>query len=396
MTTMRVLTIGEPERLGRQVAGAMDVPPEKIRAMASLSDAWRALSDASVEPDVIVIGPSLPAQEALEFAEDISVSSPSTVTILMREAVSEALFPAAMRSGIRDVVDVSHGDAELVDALGRAQTVCTQMHRHQDPRGASAGRLVSVFSSKGGTGKTFLSSNLAAATCMRGLDTALVDMDLSMGDVFTYFGMESQMAMADLVSFGRRVDADPRSLGTCLHDHLWGFGAAPDPSVGDVSAERVTELLEALKASFELTVVDLPSTYSDQVLATLDVSDVVLLVASLDVVSTRHLAKAIDTLVSINIPRERLRLVLNRADSKVGIRPDDVEGVLGTPLDVCLPSTRAVPTSLNRGMPVFFEDPKAEISQKVAGLVSELVGVPPLKTTEGKGSGPLGRFLSRV
>lgn len=394
MTSMRVMTVGEPDRLGRQVAGAMDVSPETVKALASFTDAWKALSDVSSTPDAIVIGPAMPAQECLEFAEDVSVSFPSTITILMREAVSEALFPAAMRSGVRDVVDTSRGDGELVDALARAQDVCSQLHRRHDAQAGPGGRLVSVFSSKGGTGKTFLSSNLAAAASMQGLDTALVDMDLSMGDVFTYFGTESQTAMADLVSFGHHSERDARSLGTSLHEHLWGFGAAPDPSVGDVSAERVTELLEALKASFEFTVVDLPSSYSDLVLATLDASDVVLLVASLDVVSTRHLAKAIDTLVSINIPRERLRIVLNRADSKVGIRPDDVEAVLGTPLDACLPSTRAVPTSLNRGMPIFFENPKAEIAQKIADLAREIVGAVPKQ--ESKGHGPLGRFLSRV
>ncbi len=97
-----------------------------------------------------------------------------------------------------------------------------------------------------------------------------------------------------------------------------------------------------------------------------DLSDMICLVTGLDVVGVKHLSKALDTLLTIGLPRERFRVVLNRADSKVGLDASDVERVMKIQVDAMIPSSRLVPTSLNKGRPVVLDEPQSEVSHRSA------------------------------
>ena len=114
--------------------------------------------------------------------------------------------------------------------------------------------------------------------------------------------------------------------------------------------------------------------YSDSALVCFDLSDMICLVTGLDVVGVKHLAKALDTLLTIGLPRERFRVVLNRADSKVGLDASDVERVMKISVDAMIPSSRLVPTSLNKGRPVVLDEPGSDVSQSIQLLAKRFVG----------------------
>jgi len=231
-----------------------------------------------------------------------------------------------------------------------------------------------VFASKGGTGKTFLSTNLALAVAMEtGKDVALVDMDLKAGDVFSLFGMEPRRSMRDLVALGREADeAAVRQFGEQLHEHVWGYAAVPDPAETPISGESMTVTLQQLREAYDYVVVDGTDDYDDHVLAAFDMSDAVCLITGLDMVGVRHLSLALDTLLTLGIPRDRLRMVLNRADSKVGLGPDDVERVLKLRVDAMIPSSRLVPVSVNRAKPLYLGEPKSEVAKSITALARRL------------------------
>ncbi|MBI2237203.1 MAG: hypothetical protein HYU54_01575, partial [Actinobacteria bacterium] len=114
--------------------------------------------------------------------------------------------------------------------------------------------------------------------------------------------------------------------------------------------------------------------YTDLALACFDLSDVICLVTALDVVGVKHLSKTLETLLTIGLPRERFRVVLNRADSRVGLDSGDVERVMRIQVDAMIPSSRLVPTSLNKGRPVVLDDPGSEVAQSIRDLAAQFTG----------------------
>jgi pilus assembly protein CpaE len=283
-----------------------------------------------------------------------------------------------MRAGIRDVVDLTQGSEEIRDAVERALVWAESLHQMRgDARmqPASRGSVLSVFSSKGGTGKTFLTTNLATALAeLSGKDTAVVDLDVDMGDVFSYFGAEPTKQVSDLISLGEGADRETvMSKSSRFGEHLYGFGAVPDPAMQPPAGEAVGKYLRVLRNNFAYVVVDASADYTDLALACFDLSDAICLVTGLDVVGVKHLSKALETLLTIGLPRERFRIVLNRADSKVGLDAGDVERVMKIQVDTMIPSSRAVPTSLNKGRPVFLEEPNSEVSVSIRRLAERFV-----------------------
>jgi pilus assembly protein CpaE len=380
MSDSPVIAIGAPPTFRHQVARALDREPATVEWMPTVAAAEGFLSGKDLPPRAVVLSPSVKEADAFGLAEFVGRSAPATAVLLVRDQMlnGNGLLAAAMRAGIRDVVDLSRGGSELREALDRA-IAWSEILRSGGQAGADAagprGKVVSVFSSKGGAGKTFLACNLAGALSqVSGKDVAVVDLDLDLGDVFSYFGTEPTRSLHDLISLGDQADPEAvMGLGTKLHPNLWGFAAPPDPAAKTVGGEAIGKALRALREAFDYTVIDATAEYSDAVLAAFDLSDSVCLVAGLDVVGARHLATALETLLAMGFPRERFHIVLNRADSKVGLAPVALERVLKVKVDSMIPSSRLVPLSLNVGRPVVFEEPKSQVSRALTALAKRFL-----------------------
>jgi pilus assembly protein CpaE len=338
------------------------------------------LSEGNISPDILVLSAGVKEQEAFGLAEFVGRSSPATAVVLVRETTLNGVLPAAMRAGVRDVVDLSRGGEELREALVRAAAWSQSLRSFSTEEGGARdarprGTVVSVFSSKGGTGKTFLACNLAAAIAARTKSrTALVDLDFDMGDVFSYFGTESKFPVQDFLSLGDQTDEEAiLSFSRNLHEHLLGFGAVPDPSAPPISGEAVGKVIRTFRSMFAYTVIDATADYSDSTLAAFDLSDTLLLITGLDVVGVRHLTMALKTLRSLGYPEERFRIVMNRADSKVGLTPQEIQSAVKLRVDDLIPSSRLVPTSLNLGQPLVVQQPRAEVSKAVFRIADRLI-----------------------
>ena len=372
-----MVAVGEPPIFRQQVAHALDASTESIVWMPSLTAAEQLFQGDPDGPDVLVISPAVEDGDALALAQLANRYAPTTAVVLVGngDRTVNGLLPSFMRAGIRDVVNLDVDD--LADSLRRAQQWAGNLRssRADDgPGAANKNKVVTVFSSKGGTGKTFLASNLAASIASRGVATAIVDLDMAMGDVFAYFGAEPERSIRDLPDLGRNLDSESLlSVSTKLADNLYGFGAPSDPGAAQVPPEDVAGILRAMRRHFPCTVIDVPAGYSEEVLQALDISDSICVVAMLDVVGIKHLAKAIETFQSLGIDSSKLVVALNRADSKVGLELSDVEKVTKLKIEALIPSSRDVPTSLNRGRPIFIEDPKSNVSQAIRKLADRLV-----------------------
>ncbi|MGZ8606465.1 MAG: AAA family ATPase [Actinomycetota bacterium] len=376
---MTVIAVGTPQSFRTTVARALEVEAEDVGWVQSVTAAEEILVDADAPVDVLVLSPEIKEPDALGLAEFVSRSAPGTAIVLVRDKTWNGLLPAAMRAGIRDVVDLKQGSEEIRDAVERAVVWAQSLRQTRGDsqnRSAERGVVISVFSSKGGTGKTFLATNLATAIAdLSGKDTAVVDLDVDMGDVFSYFGAEPTKQVSDLISLGEGAPRETvMASSSQFGEHLYGFGAVPDPAMQPPAGEAIGKYLRVLRQNFGYVVVDASADYTDLALACFDLSDAICLVTGLDVVGVKHLSKALETLLSIGLPRDRFRIILNRADSKVGLDAGDVERVMKIEVDTLIPSSRLVPMSLNKGRPVYTEEPGSEVSASIRALAQRFTG----------------------
>lgn len=245
--------------------------------------------------------------------------------------------------------------------------------RAEGPTPSSSGtKVIVVVSPKGGSGKTAISSNLAVALAQRHPGRVVaVDLDVQFGDLGLALSLTPERTLAQLAR-GSQIDATTLKLHLTPSPHgLFVLAGANDPVDADsVGHAHVSQVLPLLAESFDYVIVDTPAGLDERTLAALECATDVLLVSSLDVTSIRSLRKAYDALDHLGIGAER-RLILNRADSKVGLDPSDAEDVMGMKIACSIPSSREVPLSLNLGTPVVASEPRSAVAKQLQ-LLAEL------------------------
>ena len=343
-------------------------------------DALRTHLDLNPFEDCVVLGPSVDQQDVFELAEDMRLRRPSLGVVMIRRRIDTAILSDAIRAGVREVVQ-ERDLAGLATAVRRQREIAARLREQvENPSGLETktrgGRVITVFSAKGGCGKTTLATNLAAALADAGKGSvALLDLDLAFGDVAIALQLFPTHTIADAVPIGE--DLDGPALLSLLTPHRSGLQAlvAPmEPSAADsIDTTLVVHIVDLLKQEFDYVVIDTPPALDDNVLAAFDRSDVVALLATLDIPALKNLKLTLETVVLIGFPREKLKIVLNRSDSKVGLALSEVEKTLKAPIVAQIPSSRDVPASTNRGVAIVSDEPKNPVSLAIRAFIDEYV-----------------------
>ena len=327
--------------------------------------------------ELVVIGPDVEMSVVDDFTSTERVARPALGVVLVRRRLDTAILKEALKAGVREVV-------KLDDLTGLTQACQESRQMSLQLRGGVTevaadkgrlGRLITVFSAKGGCGKTTLATNLAAACAKRGHRVCLVDLDLAFGDVAIALQLFPERGIADVV--GRSNGVDRKAVAAIVTSHSPRFDtllAPVEPGIAEnISAALVGELLQCLKGMYDVVVVDTPPAFTDQVLTSFDASDHMALVTTLDIPALKNLKLTLETLELLGYARERWNVVLNRADSKVGLAVDDVEKTLGVPIAAQIPSSRAVPASVNRGVAIVQESPSHAVSASIRTFADKLL-----------------------
>ncbi len=327
---------------------------------------------------LVVIGPAVDMGAVAEFAASVRVSRPSLGVVLVRRRLDTPVLRDAIRAGVREVVKFDDltgltQACEASRAVTRQMTGDAEQTEHGGDR--ALGTLVTVFSAKGGCGKTTTATNLAAAYARSGRRVCLVDLDLAFGDVAIALQLFPDRGVADLSAAAGSLDRKAVSSVVTTHSAGLDTVLAPvEPGAAEsVTAEVVTELLRTLKTMYEVVVVDTPPAFTDQTMAAFDASDHIALVTTLDIPALKNLKLTLETLELLGYASERWHVVLNRADAKVGLAVEDVEKTLRTPLAVRVPSSRAVPASINRGVTIVQDAPGHPVSTAFRAFADSLV-----------------------
>ncbi len=231
------------------------------------------------------------------------------------------------------------------------------------------GKCIAVVSPKGGSGKTAVASNLAAALAMRFPGrVAAIDLDVQFGDMCTALGLRPEHNLAQ-VAQSAQVDATTIKLFLTPYDPgLYVLCGARTPAEADVvTHQHVSRVIPLLASEFDYVVIDTPAGLDDRTLAAMEQATDILLVSSLDVTSIRSLRKAVEAMDAIGITKTR-HFVLNRADAKVGLRPVDAAEAVGLPIEAMIDSAREIPLSMNLGTPVVKLEPRSAVARQMSQL----------------------------
>ncbi|HZU73353.1 MAG TPA: P-loop NTPase [Acidimicrobiales bacterium] len=329
---------------------------------------------------VLVLGPSQSDEEILDRIGGIIRSRQGVGAVLVVQQSSAALLRTALRAGIDDAVEMRAAEAELQDVVREisyrlsSELASGSVERSVEAprRSGKKGRITTVFSPKGGVGKSVVAVNLAAALARKSNDpVALIDLDLQFGDVAVMLRMAPNRNIVDAAASADRLDAVmAKSLLT--REQQTGVFVLPAPGepalAGDVNPAAVSALFEALREMGAHVVVDTPTGLSDLVLHILADSDDVVFVVGMDIPSVKNARLGLQAFELLEIPLDRVMVVLNRADSKVHLAVRDVERTLQMKVDISLPSEALVPQSVNQGAAAVLTQPRS----RFAGAVEQL------------------------
>jgi pilus assembly protein CpaE len=238
------------------------------------------------------------------------------------------------------------------------------------------GRVVTVFSPKGGTGKTVISTNLAVALAKsEGKKTLLLDLDLQFGDAAIVLGLEPTKTIYDLVVAPGELDSEKLAGYVTRHQSGLDVLAAPlRPEDAELVTEsKVTALLEIARSSYEAIVVDTSPFFHGPMLATLDRTDELLVLCGLDVPTLKNVRLALETLEQLSFPASRIRYVMNRSSANVGLKTREVEDGLKVKVAHELPTDRTVQLCVNRGEPAVLAEPRCDFSRALREVVKQVV-----------------------
>jgi len=389
---IRVLIADDDAEACRQLAELL-ADEADIAVVGTAASGSEALELAEkLQPDVVLLDTDMPGLDGIAATERISARSPEIAVIMLSSQGEAHDWRRAMLAGARDFLLQPITREELAGSIRQVHTIhqrelerLTQAASHlqsgngqvpPETREGGPGKIVALFSPKGGVGRTTLAVNVAAAAVKNGHDVCLFDASFQFGDVGIMLDLNPKgVSIADLLPEG--ADDDPDAIETVMTNHSSGLHvvlAPPSPEVAElVQAESVRRMLEVLRRNHRLVVVDTGSWLNDVTLAILDVADVILGVMTLEITNIKNMRLFLHLADSLSY-LDKLQLVLNRSDATLGIRVADAEQSLGRRIDHAVVSDgRTVVYALNRGVPFSVSNPEARVSRDVKRLAEHLL-----------------------
>lgn len=351
---------------------------EDMEVVGEASSGAEALASARVlRPDVALMDINMPVTGGIEATEAISLELPEVGVIIMSVRGEQECLREAMAAGAREYLVKPFSGDELVKAIKRVHDVTVRRRERRgeaearQPEAQAKGRVIAVMSTKGGVGKTTISTNLAVALALETKRrVALVDLDLQFGDVALMLDVVPRYTIADLAK-AASIDLD--LLTSCMVPHKSGVDVLASPLRPEESetvlAFHVETVLRLLVGSYDYVVVDTAQSLYDAVLTALDMADTILLITTLDLPTIKNAKLCLELLKSLKYEDSKVKIVLNRSSSEIGVHPSEMEKSIHRRIDAHIPSEgRVVVPSVNRGVPFVVSDPSSKVARGLIEL----------------------------
>ena len=345
---------------------------ERARLLAGGDDVEQVSAEIiRLQPSAAIITLGVEPEQSLALITRLATECPHTAIISAARDASPDLILRSMRAGAREFLRLPVISEEFKTVLDRTAEFCSG---HQKSEQKKKGRMIAVFSSKGGCGTSFLATNLAAASHS---STVLVDLNLQAGDLPLFLGLEAKYSIADLVENRARVDDALLNSYLTPHSSSLSLLAAPKEadSADDIEPEHIFEALERLRAKYDYVILDPQHTFDAITLAALDQADEIMLVLTLDIPAIRSAQRALEIFDRLGYPRKKVKVVVNRWSKQIDLDLQQVEKFLGERVLGFIPSDyQTAVTSINLGQPLVQSEPHSKIAVEIKRIAATLLG----------------------
>jgi len=359
----------------KDIRKALSAEP-RVKLLAGGNDTEQVYEEiVRLKPATAIIALGANADYAVNFIERLNRECPGTALISAAQDASPDMILRSLRAGAREFLRIPISSDELRTVLDRV----SEFSSNQVEAPKKKGRMVAVFSSKGGCGTSFIATNLAAATSSK---TVLVDLNLQAGDLPLFLGLEAKYSIADMCEKRQRLDETLiNSLVTPHSTHL-SLLAAPHEadSADEIEPQHIFEVLEKLRDHYDYVVLDPQHTFDSITLAALDQSDEIVLVLTLDIPAIRSTQRALEIFDRLGYPRNKVRIVVNRWSKQIDLDLRQVEKFLGEPVVAFVPSDyQTAVGSINLGTPLVQAEPTSKIAMEIRRIAEQMsLGVAPI------------------
>ncbi|WP_418791038.1 response regulator [Phosphitispora sp. TUW77] len=329
-----------------------------------------------LNPDILLMDINMPAMDGITATEEISLKYPRAAIIIMSVQGEQEYLKKAMVAGAREYMVKPFSTDELVNTIRKVYEL-EQKRRIQlaepsiirdlqrDPQ------IITVFSTKGGVGRTTVAVNLAISLAEQTRKkVAIIDLDLQFGDVAIMLNVVPKRTITELIQDIGQMDSD--LMDSYLVTHPTGVRVLPCPTRPEyselITGSHVEKILGILKQTYDYIVVDTPSFFHETTLSALDLSHQIMLLVSLDLPTIKNVKLGLEVLDSLHL-KGKVKLILNRSSSDIGIKCEDMEESIGLQVAAHVPSDgRTVIGSVNKGNPFVISNPGTKISESIGEL----------------------------
>jgi pilus assembly protein CpaE len=347
---------------------------EIVGLVEGLDESWKTLQETHT--DLLVVACAERSERALFLIDGAARDRPDRPIVVLSSASPNGFVRRVFEAGADDVLTLPETPEQVRFALQKA--LARRNGATTNAGGAATARLLIVLGPKGGTGKTLTACNIGVCLAQAGIRVVLVDLDLQFGDVGLALGLRPEQTIYDLAKSGGSLDAE--KVDAYLTNHESGLRVLLAPTrpdhAGMVRTDFLQDVYAALRTSHDFVIIDTPPGFTPEVIASVDSATDVCMVGMLDALSLKNTKLGLETLDLMGVDSNRIRLVLNRADSKVGITREDVISIVGRPPDVSVPSERDIPVALNEGLPIVLANERSEAARAFRSLAETFLEEP--------------------
>jgi pilus assembly protein CpaE len=360
----------------------LDFEPN-IEVVGEAEDGEEAITQARLlDPDVILMDINMAPVDGITATEVISTEIPRSVIVMMSVQGEQEYLRQAMAAGARDYLTKPFSGDELVHTLQNAyareskrwQQVGARILPSQDHKG----EVITIFSAKGGVGKTTIATNLAALLSEEmEKSVVIVDLDLQFGDVPILLDFVPRRTIIDLTVAG---EFGQDEVQHCLYQYSPNLRVMAPPTRPEeaelVSGSHVKRLIEILRGLADYIIIDTAQSFDEPILAALDESDYIAIIATLDIPTIKNVRLCLEVMQGVlDYPVDKTRLVVNRAADNIGIKADVLEEKLGIDISTKIPSDgRLAVQAANTGIPFVLSNPRSDIAQGIRQLANKIAG----------------------
>lgn len=343
---------------------------ELLEQTSDFSKIFEILSNIT-DKSLFIVDLSVKKQEKLDLMLKISQQCPNCKILALSDNPSVDLIIQIMRAGAKEFLTVPILKNEFFDAINK---LISQL---EEPKKINKCKIISVFSNKGGIGKTSLASNLALELSkITKENVALIDMNFQMGDITTFLDLKPSFNISYMLENIDKINETflLSTLERYKNSSLYVLADPPYFKQADtIHPKQITKLFNTLKETFSYIIVDAEASFDGKNIAALDNSDMILLVSVANLPALRNTQRCLELFDKLGYNKEKTKIVINRYMENDEIKEDDIEKVLSKQIYWKIPNNYfAIMSAINKGVPVSIINSSTNVAQSYKDLAQHI------------------------